>query len=277
MTTPAPCPDAFRDTVTMLRRDALHALRNPMMTVSSSITPMTMLLLFVGVLGGAMSKAVGSGSAAVPYINYITPGIILMAVGSGVSATAINLCLDNGEGIIARFRTMATARTSVLTGQVIGSAVRTRVAILLVLALALLLGVRTAAGPARWLLALGVVAMLALALTWLGVAIGLFTTSPAGANSRSLIPQFLPFVSSGFVPTSSMPVGVPVVRREPALHPDHRDAAGTLTGTPVGNRWALAIGWCVVIGLSGNLWARQLYNREPSRRTGPSVAQLMGH
>ena len=238
--------------------------------VSGLLTPVFLLLVFDGVFGGAMSKALGSGAAALPYLDYITPGVILMAVGSAVSATAINVNIDKGEGIFARFRTMGIARTSVLTGQVIGSVIRTLVGILIVFALALLLGFRTTAGPVQLLEALGVVVMLTVALTWLGVAIGLLSSSVAGANSLALIPQFLPLISSAFVPTDSMSVGVRWFAENQPYTPVIETLRGLLIGTPVGNHAAFAIAWCVVFGVSGYLWARHLYNRDPSPKAGPS-------
>jgi ABC-2 type transport system permease protein len=266
-----------RDTMTMIRRDALHALRNPMLTLSSIISPVIFLLLFVGVFGGSMSKALGAGAAAVPYIVYITPGIILMAVGSSVSGTAINVTIDKGEGIIARFRTMSIARTSVLTGAVVGDVVRTMVGILVVFALALLLGFGTPVGPLQWLGALGLIALFLLSLTWLGVAIGLFSRSAAGANSLGLIPGFIPLVSSAFVPTASMPTVVRWFAENQPYTPVIETVRALLMGTPVGDNGVVAVCWCLVIGVARYVWARHLYNRDPSRQAGPSVAQLMGH
>jgi len=268
---------AIRDTATMLRRDLLHAMRNPMMTVSCILTPMAMLLLFDGVFGGAMSRAVGSSSTAVPYIDYITPGIILMAVGSSVSGTAINITIDKGEGVFGRFRTMAISRAAVLTGAVIGSVIRTLFGIAIVFAVALLLGFRTTAGPVQWLEAFGLIALLAVAMTWLGVAIGLFSKSAAGANSLSLIPQFLPFISSAFVPPASMPAGVHWFAENQPYTPVIETLRGLLMGTPVGGHEVTAVAWCLVIGLAGYLWARRQYDRDPSRRIGPTVAQLLSH
>ncbi len=265
------------DTMTMIRRDARHARRNPMLTLSSIITPVIFLLLFVGVFGSSMSKALAAGAAAVPYIVYLTPGIILMAVGSSVSGTAINVTIDKGEGIIARFRTMAIARTSVLTGAVVGSVLRTMAGIVVVLALALLLGFRTPAGVAQWAEAIGLIVLFLVSLTWLGVAIGLFSTSAAGANSLGLLPGFLPLVSSAFAPTSSMPAGVRWFAEHQPYTPIIETLRALLSGTPVGDNGILAVGWCLIIGAAGYLWARHLYNRDPSRQTGPSVAQLMGH
>jgi ABC-2 type transport system permease protein len=235
------------------------------------------LLVFVGVFGGSMSKALGTGAAAVPYIVYITPGIILMAVGSSVAGTAISVNIDKGEGIIARFRTMAIARTSVLTGTVVGAVLRTMAGVLFVFALAWLLGFRTSAGTLQWLEAIGLIAMFLIALTWLGVAIGLYTNSAAGANTLSLIPGFIPLVSSAFVPTASMPAGVRWFAENQPYTPIIETLRELLMGRPVGTHGLVAAGWCLVIGVAGYVWARHLYSRDPSRRAGPTVAQLMSH
>ncbi|MGH7904262.1 MAG: ABC transporter permease [Candidatus Dormibacteraceae bacterium] len=130
-------------------------------------------------------------------------------------------------------------------------------------------------GPAQWVEALGLIAMFAVALTWLGVAFGLFSKSAAGANSLSLIPQLISFVSSAFVPTSSMPAGVRWFAENQPFTPLIETLRALLMGMPIGGRGAVAAGWCVVIAVAGCLWARHLYNRDPSRRAGPGVAQLM--
>jgi ABC-2 type transport system permease protein len=195
---------AVSDSLTMLGRDARHSVRNLMMSVSGIMVPVFFLLLFVGVFGDAL------GSGFLParhgaYIDYLAPGIILMAAGTGSAATAIKVNQDMTEGIIDRFRTMPIARASVLTGQVIGSVLRTVVSVLFVIAVALLLGFRPTATPVEWLAAAGVFVLLTIAVTWLGVCFGLATKTVAGANSLTLIIQFLPLISSAFLPTESMP------------------------------------------------------------------------
>jgi ABC-2 type transport system permease protein len=246
------------------------------LTLSGIITPVIFLLLFVEVLGGSMSRAIGAGASAVPYIVYITPGIILMAVGSSVSGTAINITIDKKEGIISRFRTMRIARTSVLSGVVIGSVVRTMFGILMVLGVAVLLGFRTSAGAMQVVEAMGLTAMFLVSLTWLGVAFGLFASSAAGANSLGLIPGFIPLVSSAFVPTDSMPAGVRWFAENQPYTPIIETLRALLTGTSPGTQGLVAAGWCIVIGVASYFWARHLYNRDPSPQAGPSVAQLMG-
>src|SRR3989442_5575321 len=139
---------AMGDSATMLRRDFRHSLRNVTMTLSGLLTPLVMLVLFVYVFGGAIGAGLGGASLGGAYIDYVTPAIILMTVASGCATTAVNLCMDMNEGIIGRFRTMAIARTSVLTGQVIGSLIRTMVSVGLLIVVTLLMGFRPTTGPA---------------------------------------------------------------------------------------------------------------------------------
>src|SRR5262249_53925552 len=147
--------------------------------------------------------ATGSGS----YIDFLAPGILVMTAGFSAETTAISVCNDMAEGIIARFRTMAISRASVLTGQVLGSTVRTLISAILVIGVATLIGFRSSASPVAWLAAIGVFIMLTIALTWLTVAFGLLAKTPAGANSLALIPAFLPFISSAFIPSGSIASG----------------------------------------------------------------------
>src|SRR5690348_5809273 len=160
---------ALRDSATMLRRDVIHSLRNLAMTLSGLLVPIIMLVLFTYVFGGAIGAGLGSTAHIGSYINYVAPGIIIMTVGSGCATTAINLCMDMSEGIIARFRTMAISRASVLTGQVLGSVIRTLISVGLVTGAALLMGFRPTAGPVAWIAALGIIALLTLAVTWMGM------------------------------------------------------------------------------------------------------------
>jgi ABC-2 type transport system permease protein len=253
---------AMRDSATMLRRDILHSLRNLMMTLSGVLTPVVMLLLFVEVFGNTLGAGLGGGSNRGTYIDYVTPAIIIMTVGSGCAATAVNLCMDMTEGIIARFRTMAISPASVLTGQVLGSLIRTMISVALVIGVALLMGFRPNADPAAWIAAIGVIALFTLALTWLAVAFGLVTKTPAGANSLSLIPQLLlPFTSSAFVRPDSMPTGVRWFAENQPFTPIIDTLRGLLLGAPLGNSAVLAVAWCVGITVVGYLWARAAYSR----------------
>src|SRR5690349_15486827 len=177
----------MRDSATMLRRDVKHSVRFPMMTLSGLGTPIIMLALFNYFYGGTIGAGLGGVAHGGPYINYLAPAIIIMTVASGCASTAVTFVTDMNEGIIARFRTMAIARASVLTGTVLGSLIRTMLTIGLVIGVALLMGFRPTADPASWLAALGLIALFTLAVTWMGVVFGLVGKSPAGANSLSLI------------------------------------------------------------------------------------------
>jgi ABC-2 type transport system permease protein len=251
----------LRDSATMLRRDVRHSLRNLSMTLSGLLTPIVMLVLFVYVLGGTLGAGLGG-----TYINYVAPAIILMTVGSGCATTAINLCMDMSEGIIARFRTMAISRASVLTGQVLGSLIRTMITIGLVIGVALLMGFRPTANPVAWLVALGVIALFTLALTWMGIVFGLVGKTPAGANSLSLIFQLLlPLTSSAFVRPDSMPVGMRWFAEYQPFTPVIDTLRGLLLGTPIGNSAVFAVAWCAVLALVGYLWARAVYNHTQYR------------
>ena len=252
---------ALRDSATMLRRDTRHSLRNLPVTLSGLLVPIIILVLFVYVFGGA----IGAGLRGA-YINYLVPGIIVLTVGSGCATTAINLVMDMNEGIINRFRTMAISRASVLTGQVIGSLIRTLISIALVIGIALLMGFRPSAGPVAWLAALGLVALFTFALTWMAVVFGLVGKTPAGANSLSLIFQLiLPFTSSAFVRPDSMAVGIRWFAEYQPFTPVIDTLRGLLLGTPIGNSAVLAVAWCCFLTLIGYLWARAVYNRNSAR------------
>jgi ABC-2 type transport system permease protein len=256
----------LRDSATMLRRDIRHSLRRPSMTLSGLLTPIVTLVLFVYVFGGTLGAGLGGLVHGGAYINYVAPAIILMTVGSGCATTAINLCMDMSEGIVARFRTMAISRASVLTGQVLGSLIRTMITIVLVIGVALLMGFRPSAGPVAWLAALGLIALFTLALTWMGVLFGLVGKTPAGANSLSLIFQLLlPLTSSAFVSPDSMPAGVRWFAQYQPFTPVIDTLRGLLLGTPIGNSAVLAVAWCVGLALVGYLWARAIYKRNPAR------------
>lgn len=258
---------AVQDSATMLRRDIKHALRYPVMTISGMMVPVVLLLLFVGVFGNALRSGLGIPASAggSQYINYLSPGIILMTAGCAAAATAVNVCTDMNEGIIPRFRTMAITRASVLTGQVLGSTIRTLISAAMVVAVAFALGFRPTAGPIKWLLAIGVFMMLTFALTWLTVAFGLLAKTPGGANSLSLLPEFLPFISSAFIPPASMPQGVRWFAENEPFTPVIETLRGLLMGTAIGDKAYLSIGWCVVIAVFGYFWARTLYNSSRSR------------
>jgi ABC-2 type transport system permease protein len=247
------------DSATMLRRDLRHMLRFPLMTISGIGFPCLMLLLFTYVLGGA----IGGGRGG--YVDYIVPGILIMTVGGGGAATAINVNSDMTEGVIARLRTMAVSRTSVLAGQVAGSLLRTALSLALVVGVAFLAGFRSHAGLGGWLGVTGLLMLLAFGVSWLTVAIGLVAKTPAGANSSSLLFQFGPFVSSAFVPTDTMSKGIRWFAEYQPFTPIIDTIRDLLAGAPVGTTWISAVAWCLAFTVIGILWSRAAFLRLPTR------------
>jgi ABC-2 type transport system permease protein len=248
------------DSATMLRRDMRHMLRYPIMTISGIATPTLFLLLFTYVFGGAIG-ALGGGS----YVNYIVPGILVMTVGSGGAATSINVNTDMNEGVIARLRTMAVSRTSILTGQVIGSMIRTLLSLAVLLGVSFLIGFRPDTGVRGWLAVLGLLTLLTLAFTWLTVAIGLVAKTQAGANSGALPLMFLPFISSAFVDPATMSAGIRWFAEYQPFTPIIDTVRALLAGTPVGNDGIVAVIWCVALTAVGFLWSRSAFDRLPNR------------
>jgi ABC-2 type transport system permease protein len=256
---------AMSDSATMLRRTFRHTLRYPVMMVMSLGVPVLLLLLFVGVFGGALNAGIGDRWHGGTYIDYVVPGILLMTVGYGSSTTALAVNRDMTEGIIARFRTMAISRASVLTGHVVGAMTRTMVSIGLVIVVALLMGFRPAADPVGWIAAIGVITLLVLALTWLAVAIGLVARNAEGTSGFTLIVQVLPFLSSAFVAPDSMSGAVRWFADNEPFTPIIDTLRGLLMDTPTGNSAIVALAWCAGLALAGYLWARALFNRDPVR------------
>jgi len=253
---------AASDCATMVRRNVRHALRYPGMIIMSGVVPVLLLLLFVGVFGGALRTGIGSGSHGA-YVNYVVPGILLMTVGYGSSMTAMAINRDTSHGIIARFRTMAISRASILTGHVVVAMIRTMVSVVLVLTAALLLGFQPTTDPGRWIAGFGLIALIALALTWLAIPIGLAAKTAEGIGPFTLIIQILPFISSAFVPANSMSGPVRWFAQHEPFTPIIDAVRGLLMGTPIGNTATTAAAWCAGLALTGYVWARILFSRDP--------------
>lgn len=252
---------ALADSATMTRRTMRHLLRYPTMVIMVVGVPVLLLLLFVSVFGGTLGTAIAGGG---DYIDYVVPGILLMTVGYGSSTTALAVNRDMTEGIIARFRTMAISRASVLTGHVVSALARTMLSVALVLGVALLLGYRPGGDPLAWLGTAGVVALLTLALNWLAVAVGLAARTAEGTGGFTIIVQVLPFLSSAFVPPDSMSGAVRWFARHEPFTPVIDTIRALLSGTPAGGDAVLAVAWCVALALAGYLWARALFRRDPA-------------
>jgi ABC-2 type transport system permease protein len=257
-----------RDSVTMLRRNLLHIRRYPSLSIMLVAQPVLFLLLFVYVFGGTLGAGLpgrhGGGNRS-DYLVFITPGILVMTVASVALGTAISAATDMTGGIIARFRTMDIARVSVLTGHVLGAVLKTACAVVVVTAFAFLIGFRSDAGPVDWLGAVGLLVLIAFALTWLTVGMGLAAGSVETASNTPLFLVMLPFVSSGFVPTDAMPAGLRQFAEHQPFTPMVNTLRALVTGAPTGSDLWLALGWCALISLLGYLWSRRLFVRVPAK------------
>ena len=257
---------ALSDSKTMLRRNLKHAVRYPAVTFVVAAIPIVLLLMFVYVFGGTLGAGLGIASAGgVDYVDYVVPGILLMAIAGSSQGTAIAVSMDMTEGIIARFRTMGIARASVMTGHVLGSTIQTMLGLAAVIGVALVVGFRPTASPVEWIAATGVLLMTTMSITWLAVALGLFPKTVEAASNLPMPLILLPFLSSGFVPTESMPAGVAWFAEHQPFTPIIETLRGLLFGTAIGDSAAIAVAWCVGIGLVSYRWALRLYNRERTR------------
>ena len=197
---------AVRDSMTMLRRQFVHMQRYPVTIFLVVVIPIVMLLLFVYVLGGTLGAGLDPGlGGRAEYVNYVVPGILLVAVALSAQGPAISVAMDMSEGIIARFKTMAIARVSVLTGHVLGNMISTMLGLVILIGVALLVGFRPTAGPTEWIAVIGVLTMISFAVTWFSVGCGLVAKSVESASNLPTPLILLPFLGSAFVPTDSMP------------------------------------------------------------------------
>ncbi|MFI0088162.1 ABC transporter permease [Streptomyces bobili] len=256
---------AVRDSNTMLRRNLLHARRYPSMTLNLLLTPITMLLLFVYIFGDVMSAGIGGGGAdRSEYIAYLVPGIVMMTIGGTTVGTAVSVSMDMTEGIIARFRTMAIHRGSVIIGHVVGSVLQCIASVVLVGAVAVAIGFRsTDATALEWVAAFGLLALFALALTWIAVGMGLISPNPEAASNNALPLIFLPLISSTFVPIDAMPGWFQPIAEYQPFTPAIETLRGLLLGTEIGHNGWLALIWCLALTVLGYLWSKSVFNRDP--------------
>ncbi|HSJ47174.1 MAG TPA: ABC transporter permease [Euzebyales bacterium] len=258
-------PHAVRDSTTMLRRNLRRNLRYPVGPASTIGVPIVLLLLFVSVFGDTMGAGlVGVSGGRDDYLAYITPGILLISVAGAAQGAAISVAMDMTEGIMNRFRTMAIARASVLTGHVLGNLIQTVIALAFVIGVALLLGFDPTADWVEWLAAAVLLVGISLAVIWLAVALGLVSRTVEAASNLPLPLMLLPFLGSGFVPTDSMPAAMRWFAEHQPFTPIINTVRGLLLGTAIGSDGVLAVLWSVAIGLGGYAWSRHLFNRDPT-------------
>ncbi|MCX2951538.1 ABC transporter permease [Lentzea sp. NEAU-D7] len=248
----------FIDTTVLLGRSLRHITRSLDTIITTVITPIAMMLMFVYVFGGAIR----TGSAS--YVNYLLPGILLITVASGISYTAFRLFLDTQSGIFERFQSMPIARSSVLWAHVLTSLVANTISLVIVVLVALLMGFRSGAGVAAWLAVTGILVLFTLALTWLAVIPGLTAKSVDGASAFSYPLVFLPFLSSAFVPTETMPGPVRAFAENQPVTSIVNAIRALYTEQPVGTGIWIALAWCVGILVVAYGFATLTYRRKIS-------------
>ncbi|MDX3053770.1 ABC transporter permease [Streptomyces sp. NE06-03E] len=254
---------AMRDSSTMLRRNLLHARRYPSMTLNLLLTPVMLLLLFVYIFGDTMSAGIGGGDRSA-YIAYLVPGILLMTIGSTVVGTAVSVSGDMTEGIMARFRTMAIHRGSVLFGHVAGSVLQAVISVVLVGAVGVAMGFRsTDATALEWIAAFGLLALVALAFTWIAVGMGMASPNAEAASNNAMPLILLPLISSAFTPIDSMPGWFQPIAEYQPFTPAIETLRGLLLGTGIGNSGWITIAWCLGLTVLGHRWSKAQFDRDP--------------
>lgn len=246
----------FGDMSVMLGRSMRHVLRSMDTIITVCVTPIAMLLLFVYVLGGAIQAGTDN------YVNYLLPGILLIAIASGISYTAYRLFLDKQRGIIERFRSMPIARSALLWGHVLTSVISNIISLVIIIAVALIMGFRSSVGVLPWLAVAGILILFTLSLTWVAAIAGLSAKSVEGASAFSYPLIFLPFISSSFVPTDSMPKVVRAFAENQPVTSIVESIRALLSGQPVGHDIWVALGWCIAIALVAYIFAMRAYKRK---------------
>jgi ABC-2 type transport system permease protein len=248
----------FSDMSVMLGRSMRHIFRSMDTIITVTITPIALMLLFVYVFGG--DNQTGTQN----YVNYVVPGILLIAIASGISYTAFRLFTDVQRGIMERFRSMPIAPSTMLWGHVLTSLVSNAISLVVIMLVALLMGFRSSAGILSWLAVVGILALFTLALTWVAVIPGLTAKSIDGASAFSYPLIFLPFISSAFVPTKSMPLVVRVFAENQPVTAIVETIRALLSGQPVSQEIWVALAWCVGILLVAYIFAMRAYQKRVS-------------
>lgn len=245
------------DTATLTGRSLRHILRSPDTIITTAVTPVALMLLFVYVFGGAIDTGTGSGS----YIDYMLPGILLITIASGVAYTSYRLFLDLKGGIFERFQSMPIARSAALWAHVLTSLAANLVSLAVVVGVALLMGFRSSANVLQWLAVAGILVLFILALTWVAVIAGLAAKTVDGASAFSYPLIFLPFISSAFVPTGSMPGPVAWFAEHQPVTPIVDSVRALLAGQPVSDDLWIALAWVVGILVVAYVAASAVYRR----------------
>lgn len=245
----------LKDMSVMLGRSMRHIFRSLDTIITVTIMPIAFMLLFVYVFGGAIETGTDN------YVNYLLPGILLIAIASGVSYVAYRLFIDKQRGIFERFHSMPIARSTVLWGHVITSLVSNGISVLVIILVGLFMGFRSSAGIMSWLAVIGILTMFTLALTWVAVIAGLLAKSTDGAGAFAYPIIFLPFISSAFVPTETMSSVVRAFAENQPVTPIVEAIRNLLANQPVGNDIWVAIAWCIAIIIVAYIFAMRIYKK----------------
>ncbi|WP_375432227.1 ABC transporter permease [uncultured Friedmanniella sp.] len=243
------------DTPALLGRSLRHIARSPDTIITTAITPVAILAMFVYVFGGAIRTPTDH------YVDYLLPGVLLIAIASGIAYTAIRLFTDLKSGIFERFHSMPIARSSVLWAHVLTSLVANAISVVIIVLVGLAMGFRSSAGPLAWLAVAGILALFTLALTWIAVLAGLSAKSVDGASGFSYPLIFLPFISSAFVPTDTMPGPVRFFAEHQPVTSIVNTIQALFAGRPVGDDIGVALAWCLGILVLGYVSAMVVYRR----------------
>ncbi|WP_097947609.1 ABC transporter permease, partial [Streptomyces sp. ms115] len=237
----------------------------PSLTLNLLLTPVMLLLLFVYIFGDVMSAGIGgAGADRSAYIAYIVPGLLLLTIGSTVVGTAVSVSNDMTEGIIARFRTMAIHRSSVLVGHVVGSVLQSVLSVVVVGAVGVAIGFRsTDATVLEWLAAFGLLVLFSAALTWVAVGMGLISPNAEAASNNALPMVLLPMLSSAFIPVETMPGWFRPIAEYQPFTPAIETLRGLLLGTEIGHNGWLAVGWSLGLVVLGYFWATAKFAQDP--------------
>ena len=245
----------FSDMRVMLGRSMRHVFRSMDTIITVTIMPIALMLLFVYVLGGAIQSGTDK------YVNYLLPGILLMAIANGIGYVSFRLFTDVQRGIFERFHSMPIARSAALWGHVLTSLVSNGMSIVVIILVALLMGFRSPAGVLSWLAVAGILALFTLTLTWIAAIAGLSAKSIDGASAIAYPIHFLPLISSAFVPTKTMPAGIRAFAENQPVTSIVETIRSLLFNQPVGNKIWIALAWCVAIMFVAYLFAMKVYKR----------------
>ncbi|UFS58801.1 ABC transporter permease [Subtercola endophyticus] len=267
------------DSTTMLRRNLLHMVRYPGLTGFVIGIPVILLLMFVYVFGGTLGAGLspdvigvsaaggggGGGGAVQQYLAYVLPGILFIGIAGIANGASIGVAMDMTEGIVARFRSMAISRTAVLTGHVLGNTIQGLLVSVILIGAALLMGLRPTASPLGWLGIAAIVALVSFAVSWLGVALGVSAKTVESASNTPMVLLLLVFLGSGFVPASSMPGWLQGFAQYQPFTTFIETVRALMFGADPGLNLWLALGWAVLLGVVGYVWARTMYVRRSVR------------